>query len=106
MPEQIENWESDGQTCSFFIKNLGKLSMQKSTFEEPHRFTFRSTPQSKVAFTLVFHYSNPEHQEPQGYFEILTQVNPLIEMMARRPLVNFVTILTDNLKKDLDVSQK
>ncbi len=106
MPEQIENWETDGQICMFTIKNLGRLAMQKGNFNEPHQYEFRSAPQSKVDFSLIFHLTDGKSGTYHGHFEILTEVNPLIEMMARRPLVNFVTILTENLQKRLGDSQK
>ncbi len=101
MPEQIENWKTDHESCSFFVKNLGQLSMQKGTFDAPQRYEFRSTPDSKVVFTLVFHLTENTPGKFTGHFEILTEVNPLMELMVRRPLNNFVGILTNNLKKKI-----
>lgn len=97
MPEQIENWRADKNSCSFRIKNLGELAFQKGKFNVPHQFEFQSTDQSKVNFMLVFHLFDNKTFPPNGHFEILTEVSPLIEMMVKRPLNNFVAILTTNL---------
>lgn len=96
MPEQVEQWQADENACSFSIKNLGNLGMQKGTFDPPHQFEFVSKDDSKVDFTLVFHFSPDIEGRTNGYFEIIADMNPVVEMMAKRPLTNFVNILTEN----------
>jgi hypothetical protein len=98
MPEQVENWQSDENNCSFFIKNLGNLGMKKGNFVSNECFTFVSNHSSKVGFVLCFYLKPAINQGHQGYFEICAEMNPMIEMMAKRPLTNFVTILTANLQ--------
>jgi len=98
MPEQVENWESDEDNCSFFIKNLGNLGMKKGTFNSPEQFTFISNHYSKVDFVMFFRLKPAIVIGYQGYFEICADMNPMIEMMAKRPLTNFVNILTANLQ--------
>jgi|GEM_PF-281921 len=104
MPDQVENWQSDENSCSFSIKNLGNLGMKKGTFEPPDHFTFVSNEVSKVNFVLHFHLKTSENSEKQGYFEICADMKPMIEMMAKRPLTNFVNILTTNFQRYLDGS--
>jgi hypothetical protein len=99
MPEQIENWESDYETCSFFIKNLGKLEMKKGPVHEQNRMQFLSSDTSKVKFTLLLHIENKGKSREEVRFELLSEMNAMVEMMAKRPLTNFVNILTTNLKQ-------
>lgn len=101
MPDQIENWQADEETCSFSVQNLGKLGMNKGAFNAPHQFEFVSNEVSKVKFTLVFHFGPDISSRGTGYFEILADMNPVIEMMAKRPLLNFVNILTENLAQKM-----
>lgn len=101
MPEQIESWQAEENTCSFFIKNLGKLGMEKGIFDPPHQFEFVSNDASNVNFTLVFHFCHDVETMCSGYFEIIAEMNPLVEMMAKRPLTNFVNILTKNFKQNM-----
>lgn len=99
MPEQVEDWSADETSCSFFIKNLGNLGMKKGNFVVPQRYEFPSGEKSKVRFTLVFHWNPEEAGTKHGYFEIFAEMNAMVEMMARRPLTNFVKILTENFQK-------
>ena len=103
MPEQIEDWQSDEVSCSFFIKNLGKLGMKKNHIEDGQKLHFISSETSKVKFTLVFHFKNVSESSHQVSFEILSEMNSFVEMMAKRPLTNFVNILTTNLKQHFNV---
>lgn len=97
MPEQVENWQSDESSCSFFIKNLGNLGMKKGQVSISDHFTFVSNEQSRVDFVLHFYLKTKEGNEIKGHFEICADMNPMIEMMAKRPLTNFVNLLTTNL---------
>lgn len=99
MPEQIEEWESDKESCTFIIKNLGKLGMKKDVEADPKMVRFLSSETSKVKFILVLHLKSITQSNQEVSFEILSEMNSFVEMMARRPLTNFVNILTTNLKK-------
>lgn len=101
MPEQVEDWSAEKSSCSFVIKNLGKLGMRITNPDESGSYKFSSTDESKVAFTLKFNTISGNDGITGGYFEISAEMNPLVEMMAKRPLTNFVNILTDNLKQNM-----
>lgn len=103
MPVQVEDWHAAKDSCSFFIKNLGKLAMKKGTVILPNRFEFPSDENSKVKFTLVFHYQTSGQDAWKGYFELLADINPMVEMMAKRPLTNFVNIITENLQGIINI---
>ena len=98
MPEQIEDWVADEQSCSFFIKNLGKLGMVKGISPEEGSYFFPSNEASRVKFTLIFRHHPSSNNSFEGYFELQADMNPMVEMMAKRPLTNFVTILSENLQ--------
>lgn len=102
MPEQVENWKSDRDECSFFIKNLGDLSLKKGKVNFPDQIIFNSLPQSKVNFKLILSLSSLENQNLLAGFEINSEMNSLIEMMAKRPLTNFVNLLAKNLKTQIE----
>ncbi len=97
MPEQVEDWSASEQSCTFFIKNLGKLGMMKG-INEVGSYFFPSDESSRLKFTLVFHLHPSAGNGFEGYFELQADMNPMVEMMAKRPLTNFVSILSENLK--------
>jgi hypothetical protein len=97
MPEQVEDWSANQESCTFFIKNLGKLGMMKGS-NENDSYLFPSDEKSRLKFTLVFSFSPLAGNGYEGKFELLADMNPMVEMMAKRPLTNFVNILSENLK--------
>ena len=101
MPAEVEQWKAEEERCSFFIKNLGNLSMEKGFVNPESEFEYIATAESKVDFTLLFHFRENILSKLTGYFELQTDVNPLVEMMVKRPLTNFVNMLTKNLQNHL-----
>lgn len=97
MPAGVEQWQAEGDKCSFFIKNLGNLKMKRSFDIPVSEYAYRSTANSKVDFTLLFHFNENGQNKSTGYFELQAQVNPFMKMMLERPVTNFVNLLTQNL---------
>jgi len=101
MPEEVENWAADQDVCSFFIRNLGNLGLKKGRVSFPEKITFSSTENSKVTFELIFNLKPLQNESSTAWFEIKADMNPMVEMMAKRPLTNFVNLLITNLKTQL-----
>ncbi len=102
MPEQVENWKSDGEECSFFIKNLGDLGVKKGRLNFPDQIHFPSAENSKMKFDLIFRISQAGDENINPGFEISAEMNALVEMMAKRPITNFVNLLIPNLKTKIE----
>jgi hypothetical protein len=102
MPKQVANWKSNGYECSFFIKNLGDLGLKKGRSNFPDTLIFPSSENSKVKFELVFSLSPSGNNNYSAGFEITSEMNSMVEMMAKRPLTNFVNLLTANLKTNIN----
>jgi len=101
MPEQVENWKSNDHECSFFIKNLGDLGLKKGRIDFPNTLNFPSADNSKVKFNLAFSLFRSRNDNYSAGFEITADLNSMVEMMAKRPLTNFVNLLTSNLKTQI-----
>jgi hypothetical protein len=101
MPNEIENWKVEDEQCSFTIKNLGLLKMEKGFVNPNAEYEYISTAESKVDFTLIFRFRKETPYTLSGQFEIQSDINPLVEMMVKRPLTNFVNLLTKNLQEQL-----
>ena len=102
MPKQVANWKSNDYECSFFIKNLGDLGLKKGRSNFPDTLIFPSSENSKVKFELVFSLSPSGNNNYSAGFEITSEMNSMVEMMAKRPLTNFVNLLTANLKTNIN----
>ena len=100
MPAQVVNWKSTEDSCSFTIKGMTDLSMCIS----------EKIPYSKIAIIpsekAPFNYSLVcQLNEVQGAKVTIARIifdaelNPMMEMLAIKPLQNFVNMLAAKLKE-------
>lgn len=99
MPEQIVNWKSEDENCSFTVKGMADLSLK---FEEknPH-FHLKIVPNGKVpfSFTLLVNLKvdSLNEQKTTAGVDVDANLNPMLAMMAKKPLENLVNVMAENL---------
>jgi hypothetical protein len=99
MPEQVINWKSNPDSCSFTIKGMADISLT----------TAEKTPYSKIVWTTAgkvpFNFSLSSMLDEKNKSKVNAQIilqadlSPMLKMMALRPLTNFVNILVNRLKE-------
>lgn len=98
MPDQVANWQSTEDECSFTIAGMASLGMKIKD----------KTPNSLVS--AVRHGKAPfdfelkcQIQEKDGASDVQllfdADLNPMLKMMAERPLTNFLNMLAGKLKE-------
>jgi hypothetical protein len=93
MPEQIINWRSDANSCSFTIKGMTDLSLRTAESQSPK--LIRLVPAGKVPFPFELMMKIRGEVNAEVMFEINADLNPMLAMMAKRPLQNLVEIMAD-----------
>ena len=102
LPEQVVNVTADCDNLSFTIQGMGSIALQV-TKREPNCL-IQLSPVGKTPFQFVLNVyirdtKSPSHQvtksesESECCFEIDAQLNPLMQMMASRPLQNLVDMM-------------
>ena len=93
MPEQVEDWVSTEQDCSFSIKGLASLGMELREKMPDKQITFVRKGKAPFDFTLFCNMTEtgPEQTELQLVFD--ADMNPFLKMMAEKPLTSFLNIL-------------
>lgn len=99
MPEQIINWKSTTDGCSFTIKNMADLSLK---FEEKNAHsTLKIVPEGKVPFKfsllVKLEEDSMNEQKTIAGVDVDADINPMMAMMAKRPFENLVNNMADNL---------
>ncbi|OYT15612.1 MAG: hypothetical protein B7C24_12160 [Bacteroidetes bacterium 4572_77] len=99
MPEKVSNWSSTMTTCSFTIQGMATLNMKQGENK------------TNKLVQMIAHGKNPFHYDlnnmisPQGdnacdvQIVLNADMNPMLAMMAKGPLKNFVNILVSELAK-------
>jgi len=99
MPEQIKNWKSSENTCSFTIEGLADLSMKIESKKRPENIHIVSFGKNPLDYTLDINLGPKEGEKCSANIVFNADLNPFLKMMASRPLQNFVDILADKLKQ-------
>ncbi len=96
MPDQIIDYKAEAQKCSFTIKGMTSLSL-KVEQSVPEKL-IRLVPEGKspFEFELMAHIKEDDAQTLVK-IQLQANLNPMLAMMAKRPLKNLVEIMADKL---------
>lgn len=98
MPPQVTNWSSTEEECTFTISGMATIGM-KIVEKTPVTY-LKITSNGKVPFSFFLHIkleeTGPAACRGQLVFE--AELNPMLKMMAEKPLINFVNLLSGKLK--------
>lgn len=98
MPDQITNWKSEKESCSFTIQGMADVSL---TFAEKTPISYiKLVPVGKVpfSFSLLLNLS-PSGDNTSVQFNVDANLNPMMAMMAKRPLENLVNVMATNVNE-------
>jgi len=99
MPEQVINWKSTEDSCSFTIKGMTNLSMKIS--EKVPYSKINIIPGEKAPFHFSLECRLLKHSDSMTNAQIIfnAELNAMMEMLAGKPLQNFVNMLALKLKE-------
>jgi len=98
MPEQVVDWESTPDECSFKIQGMATLGM-KMIEKNPNNL-IKITSNGKVPFTFFLTCMIQEdHNNSKVQLAFDAELNPMMKMMAVKPLTNFLNLLAGKLSQ-------
>lgn len=94
LPEQAVNVKADTDTLAFTVQGMGSITLSVSQ-RVPYSLV-QLVPVGKVPFPFVFsiHIASTGDR-CRVMFEIDAELNPLMSMMAKRPLQNLVNMMAE-----------
>lgn len=102
MPEQIINWVSDEDSCSFTIKGMAQLGMRINQKEPYSKIVIVADGKVPFQFELICLLNFVGLEQTETQFVFIADLNPMLKMMAKAPLENFVNLLVKKLKEMFD----
>lgn len=102
MPPQIMNWKSTSETCSFTIQNMASLSMRIKEKTAPVQLVIVSEKPSPFPFELICNLEAISDTSCSSKIQFHAEMNPILTMMAQKPLQNFVNMLNEQLRKTFE----
>ncbi|MBE6346544.1 MAG: hypothetical protein E7067_04975 [Lentimicrobiaceae bacterium] len=108
LPEQVVDVKADHDNLSFTIQGMGSIALRVAK-REPNKL-IQLVPEGKTPFQFVLNIyirdtESPSHQVTKSMsvseccFEIDAQLNPLMQMMASRPLQNLVNMMASRAEE-------
>ncbi len=96
MPEQVVNWQADADRCSFTIQGMTDLQLRVA--ERLPNTMLRLVPEGKAPFQFKLELElKPGGASCKGQVRLEADLNPMLAMMAKRPLQNLVNIMAQKL---------
>jgi len=102
LPEQVANWQSTGETCSFEVKGLATLGLRITSKAPFSKIIMKGEGKIPFGFNLETYIQDAGDQQCQVQLIIDADMNPFIAMMAEKPLQNFVDTLLTRLKEEME----
>ncbi|MEO0310840.1 MAG: hypothetical protein RIQ89_497 [Bacteroidota bacterium] len=99
MPPEVSNWQSTASQCSFTIKGMATLGMKIAETTPPSQVKILREGKGPFDFILYCNLSDSGDQKSVIQLIFDADLNPMLKMMAVKPLTNFLNILTENLSK-------
>jgi hypothetical protein len=99
MPEQVTNWESTEDECKFTIAGMATLGMKINEKIPFSLIKVERHGQAPFDFTLDCAINNSEPGSCIVQLVFHADLNPMLKMMAVKPLTNFLNILTHKLEE-------
>jgi carbon monoxide dehydrogenase subunit G len=98
MPEQVTNWQSTEDECTFTISGMATLGM-KIIEKRPNDFIkVTKNGSAPFDFTLECLIKDQSTSTSEVQLAFNADLNPMLKMMAVKPLTNFLNLLVGKLK--------
>jgi hypothetical protein len=98
MPPQVTNWTSTADECSFTINGMATIGMkiiEKAPFSKISIISNGKVPFEFKLFVLI---TEKDRSNCVGQLTFESDMNPMIKMMAEKPLGNFFNMLAQKMK--------
>lgn len=99
MPEQVVNWKSNKDSCTFTIKEMADLSLKIIERAPYKKILMESGDKAPLKFIMETEISKINENQSCGRIILNAELNTMMEMLAKNPLQNFVNMLAGKLKE-------
>ncbi|HSH67941.1 MAG TPA: hypothetical protein VLB84_19535 [Bacteroidia bacterium] len=98
MPEQVTNWQSTANECTFTINGMATIGM-KIVEKVPHsKISITSNGKVPFEFSLFVLLDEQGENKCNGQLLFESELNPMLKMMVVKPLTNFFNMLAQKMK--------
>ncbi|PWE01162.1 SRPBCC family protein [Marinilabilia rubra] len=93
--DKVKNWESQGDSCRFEVEGIGPVGLKIIDREEPKTIKFTADGKVPFNFFLWIQLKEVEDEDTKLKLTLDAELNPMIKMVAQKPLKKFLGLLAD-----------
>ena len=97
MPEQVTNWQSTEEECTFTIAGMATLGMKITEKIPSSLIKVARNGKAPFDFTLDCIITSMDANNCKVQLAFDADLNPMLKMMAVKPLGNFLNLLVNKL---------
>ena len=97
VPNEVENWKSDEDSCSFRVKGLADIGLRIIEKVPFLKIVISSDGNTPVNFSMVMNIVKETADSSSFQIVFLGDFNSFMAMMVTKPLTNFVNVLAQKL---------
>jgi len=98
MPENTDKFEVDGESFIFSLKGMPEIRLVLKEKQEFDKIILGAAS-SKLDFTLSAIINEVSENSCEAQLLFNGDFNPMMAMMVKKPLTNFIDTLTENIAK-------
>ena len=98
MPSSTEKFEVDGDSFLFGLKGMPEIRLVLENCIEYSKVSLGAAS-SNLSFTLQANISSISESSSEVQLQFQGDFNPMMAMMVKKPLTNFIDTLTENIAK-------
>jgi hypothetical protein len=99
MPKQVINWQSTEDSCSFDIKGMAHLSLERAEAIPEKLIRIKTGPDNPIDIEIRGNFEKLTDNQTSALIEITADLSPMLQLMISGPLQNLVNIMADRLKE-------
>ncbi len=97
--DKVADFVSDIDSCSFTIEKIGKFGMRIIEREPTKLIKIASDDSVPFKFNLWIQLKNMAEADTRVKVTLKADLNPMMKMVAKKPLTTFVDTLVDRLEQ-------
>lgn len=98
-PDKVKDWWADEDSCRFTVDGVGQTGLRIIEKEPYSLIKITGAEGSKFDFFFWVQIKEAAPYDSRLKLTIKVELNPMLKMMATKPLQNFVDSLVDQLEK-------
>jgi carbon monoxide dehydrogenase subunit G len=102
MPSQVMNYQAGYEQCSFEISSMGQVTLEMKERIEDKMIRAASTAGTAINFELIVNLVPESAGSSIAQAELNAELSPMLAMLAKNPLNNFINMLMDKLKEVME----